>query len=354
MWLKAFTCSLLIPGLCAVAEEPVPAFEEILKIDTHAHVFEDLPELVVMMRRINLQSINICTYGTDKNELIRQEERAEAFYRAYGPQAYFASTFDLTQRNDPEYARQVTKWLDKSFDAGAVMTKIWKEVGMEIQSPQGAFILPDDAVFQPIYAHLAKRGKPLIAHLAEPIAAWRPLDPASVHYGYYSNNPEWHVYGREDFPSHEALLAARDRILEQHPRLTVIGAHLGSMAHDTDVIAKRLDRYPNFNVDVAARIGDLSRQPRSKVLDFFIRYQDRILYGTDYEVDRAGKSQPTDEERRVYTEKAERMHRNNYRYFAGEETVRISGKDVPGLGLPREVLEKFYHANSQRLIPGVE
>ena len=65
--------------------------------------------------------------------------------------------------------------------------------------------------------------KPLLAHLAEPIAAWLPLDPESVHYRYYSNNPEWHVYGREGFPSHETILAARDRILEKHPRLTVIG-----------------------------------------------------------------------------------------------------------------------------------
>ncbi len=331
----------------------MPAFEEILKIDTHAHVFVDMPELAVMMRRINLQSVNICTYGTDMDELIRQEKRAETFFHAYGAQAYFASTFDLTQRNDPRYARRVTTWLDKSFEAGAVMTKIWKEVGMEILTPDGAFVLPDDAIFQPIYAHLAKRGKPLVAHLAEPIAAWLPLDPASVHYGYYSNNPEWHVYGREGFPSHEALLASRDRILEQHPRLTMIGAHLGSMAHDTDVIAERLDRYPNFNVDVAARIGDLSRQPRAKVRDFFIRYQDRILYGTDYELDRTDGGVYTEEERRKHTEKAERMHRNNYRYFAGEGTVRISGKDVPGLGLPRDVLEKFYHANAQRLIPGV-
>src|SRR5690606_29788376 len=137
--------------------------------------------------------------------------------------------------------------LDETFEDGAVMTKIWKEIGLELKSPSGEFVLPDDPLFDPIYAHLARPGKPLLAHLAEPLEAWLPLDTAGVHYSYYSRNPEWHLYQRPEFPSHAALIASRDRIMEKHPDLVVIGAHLGSLEHDVDEVAARLDRYPNFH-----------------------------------------------------------------------------------------------------------
>ncbi len=200
--------------------------------------------------------------GTDMERMRRAEAMAEQQQAKYGRQRFpFASTFDLTRRDDPDYVDQVKRWLDASFEKGAVMVKIWKEVGMEIKDRQGRFILPDDPLFDPVYAFLTERNKPLLAHLAEPLEAWLPLDPQGVHYGYYSKNPEWHLYGRAGFPSHAEIVASRDRILERHPRLTVIGAHLGSLEHDVDELARRLDRYPNFYVDCSARTVDLTRQP---------------------------------------------------------------------------------------------
>ena len=104
------------------------------------------------------------------------------------------------------------------------MTKIWKEIGLELKKPDGSFLMPDDPLFDPIYAHLARRRKPLLAHLAEPREAWLPLDPKGLHHGYYSRNPEWHLYGKPEYPSHEALMTARDHIAEKHPGLVLIGA----------------------------------------------------------------------------------------------------------------------------------
>jgi hypothetical protein len=112
----------------------------------------------------------------------------------------FTTTFDVTTHNEPGYAGRVIAWLDRAFQDGAVAVKIWKEVGMELKDRNGKFILPDDPKFDPIYAYLARRGKPLHAHLAEPIDAWRPLDPDSPHYHYYSQNPEWHLYGETRVP----------------------------------------------------------------------------------------------------------------------------------------------------------
>ena len=119
--------------------------------------------------------------------------------------------------------------LDRAFARGAVAVKIWKEVGIDIKNRDGKFILPDDPLFDPIYEHLAKIGKPLHAHLAEPIDAWLPLDKDSSHYSYYSTNPQWHLYGKPEYPSHAAIIAARDNVMKKHPTLVVVGAHLDSV-----------------------------------------------------------------------------------------------------------------------------
>jgi predicted TIM-barrel fold metal-dependent hydrolase len=261
--LAALLVALTAPraGLAA----PPPTFEEIPKIDVHSHIFEDVPEVVEMMDRCRVRIVNVCVRGTDPERLLRMQAMAEQQQAKYGRNRFpFASTFDLTHRDEPDYVEQVKRWLDASFEKGALMVKIWKEVGMEIKDRQGRFILPDDPLFDPIYAFLTERNKPLLAHLAEPLEAWLPLDPQCVHYGYYSKNPEWHLYGRAGFPSHADIVAARDRILERHPRLTVIGAHLGSLEHDVDELARRLDRYPSFFVDCSARTADLTRQPRTR------------------------------------------------------------------------------------------
>jgi predicted TIM-barrel fold metal-dependent hydrolase len=344
--------ALAAPG-AAVGGTP-PAFEEIPKIDVHSHVLEDVPEVVEMMDRCRIRIVNVCVRGTDPERLALTQEMAERQQAKYGRARFpFASTFDLTRRDDPDYVDQVKRWLDASFAKGAVMVKVWKEVGMEIKDREGRFILPDDPRFDPIYAFLAEREKPLLAHLAEPREAWLPLDPQGVHYGYYSKNPEWHVHGRPGFPSHEEIVAARDRVLERHPRLTVIGAHLGSLEHDVDELARRLDRYPNFFVDCSARTVDLTRQPHDKVRAFLLRHQDRVLYGLDQTRLPDPQRESSAEERRRFARSLEESYRRDFRYYAGEGEMEYRGKTVRCLGLPREVLEKLYSRNALRIIPGL-
>lgn len=330
----AFACLGLTPL-------PIPEFEDVLKIDVHAHYFDDMPEFAQMLRRANMRVVNICVYGTKPEMLVPAEMRAEMLYQQYKPEMFFCSTFDLTRRDAPDYAHSVIAWLDKSFAAGAVMTKIWKDVGMEIKSADGTYIMPDDPMFDPIYAHLAKIGKPLMAHFADPAEAWQPLKEGSLHYGYYSKNPEWHVYGREGFPSHESIMTARDNVLAKHSDLIMIGAHLASLDHDLDALATRLDKYPNLYVDVSARTPSLRAYYTAKqVREFFVKYQDRILYGVD-----AGKfsgiEQPPAEDRIAFAAEMEKSYRKDFDYYAKE------------IGLPRAVLDKFYHANAQRLMPSL-
>lgn len=350
-----FIClvSLLIAcGRSITDTETVPAFEEILKIDIHTHVFKEIPGLPDMMRKNNIRMINICTVGNNPDLLVMSETIAEHLFDKYGSLFSFASTFDLTKQYESDYVQQVRKWLDTSYRNGAVMTKIWKEIGMEIKNQAGEFIMPDDPLFNPIFEHIIQSGKPVLCHLAEPIGAWLPLNPDGIHYGYYSQHPEWHFYGKEGMPAWEQIIEARDNLLARHPDLTFIGAHLGSMSHDVDLIAQRLDRYPNFYVDCAARTKQLTWQPSEKVRKFFMTYQDRVVYGTDIirRPDMQSSTQ-SDIEYKEDVEDIEEQYRLDYQYYAGSGTMVYYKKETECLALPRDVLEKFYFRNAQRIIP---
>jgi predicted TIM-barrel fold metal-dependent hydrolase len=261
----------------------------------------------------------------------------------------FVTTFDLRNWKDPGFADAATGWLRTAFADGAVGVKIWKEVGLELKRDDGRFLMPDDPLFDPVYAFIAREQKTLIAHLAEPIDAWLPLDPKSPHYQYYSANPKWHLHGKPGYPAHAEIIAARDRILEKHPTLVVVGAHLGSLEHDLDGLAQRLDRYPNFNVDCAGRLRNLSFHPADKARDFLIKYQDRVVYGVDlgWRPHRGGPA--TDALRREYVRRVERRHRDDFAFLAGSGQVEYTGRTVQALNLPKPVLEKLYNANATRL-----
>jgi predicted TIM-barrel fold metal-dependent hydrolase len=341
----------LRPAAQVPAEPQAPSFERMRKIDVHSHIYEDLPAVNAMLQRANVRVINVSNPGTDGHLDFMHRFNA-ALVKKHPDIFSFASTFDLTTRDQPGYGARVAKALDETFAQGAVMVKIWKEVGLELKRPDGAFLLPDDPLLDPVYAHLASRKKPLLAHLAEPREAWLPLDPKGVHYGYYSRNPQWHLYGKPQFPSHAALMDARDRILARHPNLVVIGAHIGSLEYDVAEAAKRLDQYPNFHVEVSARTRDLTRQPSEKVRAFFMKYQDRILYGVDrsWRPYRTPDTTPTDAAREKFAADLEAQYRRDWAYYAGTGTTPYGDANVEALGLPPAVLEKFYWRNAERII----
>jgi predicted TIM-barrel fold metal-dependent hydrolase len=131
-----------------------------------------------------------------------------------------------------------------------------------------------------------------------------------------------------------------------NPHLRVVGAHLGSMETDVKQIAKRFDKYPNFAVDTAARMRYLMLQPREKVRAFLIKYQDRVLYGTDLDLPVRANVQETLKE-------WEATYSRDWRFFATDETVVQEGKRTQGLKLPEVVLRKIFHENAIRWIPGI-
>jgi predicted TIM-barrel fold metal-dependent hydrolase len=163
--------------------------------------------------------------------------------------------------------------------------------------------------------------------------------------GYFSRHPEYHMYLHPEFPSYQEQMAARDRMLEKNPDLIFIGCHLGSLEWSVDTLAEFLERFPNAAVDMAARMGQLfyqTHENRERVRNFFIQYQDRLLYGTDIEDEGDQKDQIQ-----------KRMHETwlrDWEYLVTDHkmTSNLIDGEFKGLQLPKEVVDKIYAENYKK------
>jgi predicted TIM-barrel fold metal-dependent hydrolase len=163
---------------------------------------------------------------------------------------------------------------------------------------------------------------------------------------YFKEHPQYHMFLHPEMPSYEDQIRVRDHFVAAHPQMRFVGAHLGSLEYDVDRIAAFLDRYPNANVDMAARMSQLQYQSVrdfSKVRNFFIKYQDRLLYGTDLTLNPGADSAE-------FKQEAHGVWTRDWRYLATGESQRVEviKADVKGLALPRMVIDKIYYANSRR------
>ena len=334
-------------GLACAAEPRPPDFE---RIDAHVHVFQPPSDYYRLLGDLKLRVVNICVldkYDPGFETVAPQQAMAQRVYRESKHKAAWCATFDPGDWEKQGFADAAIRSLDESFRAGAVAVKIYKSIGMELKSRSGAYLMADDPAFAPIYRFIAGHNRTLYAHLAEPTAAWLPLDPKSPHYGYYKNNPDWHMFLHPDRPKKETILAARDHILEANPKLRMVGCHLGSMEEDVDIIARRLDRYPNLAVDTAARVKDLQAQPRDKVRAFLIRYQDRVLYATDLGLAPGADAGKTLESMR-------KVYATDWKYFSSGEWIETRTGRAQGLALPPPVLRKIFRENVLRWVPGAD
>jgi predicted TIM-barrel fold metal-dependent hydrolase len=330
------------------AADDLSNFAAMQPIDTHVHVFKTDPPFIALLDHLHLHVLDIEVADKQRifGDLRAEMALAEKFTRDNPKHGSLCVTFDPFRFSEKDFASSTVNELQKELADGAVAVKIWKNIGMELKLPDGRYVMPDDPVFDPIYQAIASANKTLIAHVAEPWSCWEPPNPKSPDYDYYQENPEWYMYRYPDHPRKETILAARDHLLATHPSLRVVGAHLGSMETDTDEIAKRFDLYPNFAVDTAARMEYLMMQPTEKVQHFLIKYQDRVLYGTDlgFETKDSGPD--------VLKEWQETYARD-WKFLATGQTFEYHGRHVQGLKLPAPVLRKIYRENALKWIPGI-
>jgi len=326
-------------------------FDHVEKIDTHVHLYGDVPEFLARAQSDGFRLLTINVNYRDFPPLAEQLRSAVALRKAYPSQVAFAATFDATGSDRPEWAARTLKQLDEAFAQGAVAVKVWKDIGMQLRDPDGRVVMIDDERFTPIFRALVERDVVVLGHQGEPRNAWLPLDQMTVKgdRDYFAEHPQYHMYQHPEWPSYEAQLAARDRLLERYRRMRFVGVHLASLEWDVDRVAAFLDRFPAASVDLAARLVHLERQAvadRDKVRAFLIKYQDRVLYGSDL-------SRGRDQRDAELASEAHDAWLGDWRFLATDASMQSTDFDgsFQGLSLPRAVIDRIYRDNARKLWP---
>lgn len=242
----------------------------------------------------------------------------------------------------PGYGLRMADRLSEAVRQGACGLKLLKDLGLSLKNLEGKLIAPDDPRFDPIWARAGELGIPVLWHCADPISFFQPIDERNERWEELYRHPEWSFHG-PGFPSHLELIEGRNRVIARHPKTTFICAHMADIPEDLARLGEYLDTYPNMNVEIAARVSELGRQPYT-ARKFFIKYADRILFGTD--------GVPPMSELIPHFRFLETFDE----YFPYEDNpFPPQGLwNIYGIGLPDDVLEKVYNGNAARLIPGVK
>ncbi len=327
-----------MPRSTLVLEENIVEKPCFPAIDAHNHLglwegkwrIGDVERLVELMDYCEVRAIaNLDGKWGDtlKKNLERYEER-------YPGRFFTFANVDWSEVDDPDFGENQARQLEDSVRAGARGLKIFKQLGLWVRYVSGKLIPPDDPCLDPIWAKAGELGVPVLIHVADPVSHFQPLDRFNESWEALHRWPEWLFYGPQ-FPSFEELMKQLINLMEKHPETIFITAHVGCYAENLKFVGRMLDEHPNVYTDFSARIGYLGRQPYS-AREFLIKYQDRILFGTD--------NTPSVE-----------VYRRYYRFLETQDEYfpASSGPRAPhiyGVYLPAEVLEKIYHKNVERLI----
>jgi predicted TIM-barrel fold metal-dependent hydrolase len=216
--------------------------------------------------------------------------------------------------------------------------KIWKNLGLTVLDHREHLVAVDDERLFPIWETAAELGIPVIIHIADPVAFFKPLDNTNERWEELITHPDWH-FPSPPFPPFRLILDQLANLITRNPQTVFIGAHVGCCAENLKWVGGLLDRCPNFYIDIAARMGELGRQPYT-ARRFLLQYADRILFGTDLN--------PNLE-----------MYRLHYRFLESDDEYFNYDLDDPpsqgrwrvyGIHLPDEVLEKVYQKNAMKVL----
>lgn len=244
--------------------------------------------------------------------------------------------------NGADFVERTVEQLRAAHASGVSGLKLFKEFGLGVRNADGSLAAIDDPKWDPIWRVCGQLKLVVLIHTADPLAFFEPIDETNERWEELRRHPDWSFHGPQ-WPTHGQLLAALLHVVKKHRDTKFIAAHMANLPEDLATVGRWLDENPNLNVEIAARIAELGRQPVS-ARKFFLKYADRILFGTD--------GPRTAERLKLHW----RFLETADEYFPYAETPfppqgfwRIYGVD-----LPDDVLRKVYYENAARLIPGVE
>ncbi|GGT39210.1 amidohydrolase family protein [Nonomuraea spiralis] len=316
-------------------------------VDAHIHLgrwltedggwmVEDVPALIGMMDELNLRGM-VNLDGRWGRELAENIERYDAAHP--GRFATFCHV-DWSETAVPGFGERLAAQVRRSVAEGAAGLKVWKDVGLRVRDHKGELVMLDDPRLDPLWAAVGEAGIPIALHTADPVAFFEPMDERNERLELLAARPDWNFSG-PGFPSFERLMEAMEGMVARHPATTVIGVHAGCWPENLGFAGRMLDAYPNFHIDIAARVAELGRQPRA-TRALMLRHPGRVLFGTD----------EIPPHRDIYRLHFRFMETDDEAFAHSLDDPPLMGRwTISGLDLPDDVLEQVYARNALRLVP---
>jgi predicted TIM-barrel fold metal-dependent hydrolase len=305
-----------------------------------AWVVPDVGALLELMDAVNLRAI-VNLDGRWGSEL---ESNLDRYDRAHpGRFATFCHVDWSSAFASGDVGAFAARSLRESVDAGARGVKVWKDLGLLVRDLDDKLVMPDDRRLEPVWATAGELGVPIFIHTADPVAFFDPVDERNERYEQLHAHPEWSFADRSRFPAFEQLIDALEGVVAANPSTTFVGLHAGGYAENLGWVGRMLDTYPNFHVDIAARVAELGRQPRA-TRRLILDHPDRVMFGID-------EFPPALENYAIYLRFLET---DDEQFAHSMEEIPLMGRwAISGVELPDDVLRKVFSENALRIVPGL-
>ena len=307
-------------------------------IDVHSHQrdmsVEALSGLISDMDAMN-EAIMVNLSGRSGESL---KEKIDNINKSYPNRFVVFANVDFEGAKDMEWGKQAAAQLEQDIKNGAKGLKIFKSLGLRNKDADGNRLAIDDSRLDPIWAKCAEMGVPVLIHAADPKSFWDDMDSDNERWLELKTHPRRKRTATDPAPF-EQIIQEQHNVFKKHPNTKFINAHMGWHANNLEKLGELLDEMPNMNVGISAVIAELGRQPQN-ARAFFIKYQDRVLFGKD-------SWKP--EEFPTYF----RVLESNDEYFPYYKKYHAFWS-MYGLNLPDDVLRKLYFKNALNLIPGLD
>lgn len=328
-----------------------PGYIRPMVIDIHAHLSASEDDLIARTLRVNgierIVNLSGGSPGRGAEASVRLSANVQTVDHFFN--------IDWRRRHQAEFGEDMAMELKSSVERfGFKGLKVSKALGLYLRDKRGVRIPVDWPELNPLFKMAGTLGIPVAIHTGDPKAFWEPLDEHNERYEELKVHPNW-SFASGDYPSREDLLKERDRLLERHRETTFICVHFGNNPEDLGYVDRLLARHPNVVLDTSARVPEFGRHPAAEVRALFIKYADRIMFGTDIGLGRhimlgsTGNDEPTERDIKPFFDA-------HWRYFEGQEVdiahpTPIQGRwTVDAINLPEDVLFKLYRGNAARVL----
>jgi predicted TIM-barrel fold metal-dependent hydrolase len=325
------------------------------KLDAHTHFGpRSLPQLIAVMDANGIDTV-VNLSGRSPGRGLEEQLAAAALHP--GRIIVFTEPDWRQAMAGPGYGERMARDLVRAKELGARGLKISKGLGLGYVNHERKLLTVDDPGLDALFEKAGELGMPVAIHTGDPVAFWLPNDPQNERFDELGAHPEWSFYGAP-VPSWDELYAAFERRVARHPKTTFIGVHFGNAPEYPERVSALLEKYPNLNIDTAARIPEIGRHDAEKMRKLFIRHSTRIVFGTDLGVGEkpldlmlgsTGEKPPTQADVDHFFASTWRYLETRDKAFA--HPTPVQGRwTIDGIGLPRDVLRKVYGENLERIL----